>query len=111
MPTPSLDGRVTPAMLHVLFALAGQELHGYGIMQAIDERTRGSVEIGPGTLYRTLAHLSKVGWIAEVPDAGTGKRRVYRITNEGRDVARAEATRLARLVSWAEQTELLEGTR
>lgn len=109
MPTPSVDHRVTPAMLHVLLALAGQELHGYGIMQAIDERTDRSVEIGPGTLYRTLAHLSKVGWIAEVTGAGSGTRRVYRITETGRGIARAETQRLARLVAWAEQSNLLEG--
>ncbi|MEM7417731.1 MAG: helix-turn-helix transcriptional regulator [Gemmatimonadota bacterium] len=109
MPTPPIDARVTPAMLHILLALASEDMHGYGIMQAIEERTHGAVEIGPGTLYRTIAHLGKVGWIEEAPTRASDNRRTYRITTSGREAAGAEAQRLARLVSWAEQSDLLEG--
>lgn len=109
MPTPSIEARVTPAMLHILLALASEEMHGYGIMQAIDARTGGAVEIGPGTLYRTIAHLGKVGWIEEASQRSSGNKRTYRLTASGRDAAVREVQRLARLVSWAEQSDLLEG--
>ncbi len=108
MPTPSVDSRVTPAMLHILLALAEEELHGYGIMQTIEDRTKGAVEIGPGTLYRTLGHLLERGLIRELP-SGQGNRKTYAITPAGREVARGEAERLSLLVAWANDSSLLQG--
>ena len=108
VPTPSLDSRVSPAMLQILLALAEEDLHGYGIMHSIDERTEGSVEIGPGTLYRTLGHLRKRGWIEET-ESGEGSRRTYRITPSGRTTAADEVRRLSKLVSWAVESDLMRG--
>ena len=108
MPTPSINSRVSPAMLQILLALAEEDLHGYGIMRAIEERSEGSVELGPGTLYRTIAHLRDRGWIVEVETRSEGKR-TYQITPTGREVAGTEARRLSRLVSWAAASNLLEG--
>ncbi len=109
MPTPSIDSRVSPAMLHILLALASRDLHGYAVMAAIRERTEGRVDIGPGTLYRTIAHLLERGWIEEVPPADDA-RKTYRITSLGKRVAGGEARRLSALVSWAAESDLLAGT-
>lgn len=108
MPTPPIDSRVSPAMLHILLALAEEDLHGYGIMRAIEERTDGHVAIGPGTLYRTLAHLHDRSWIEETEGADA-LRKTYRITAEGRRVAGREARQLSALVAWAAESDLLKG--
>ena len=107
MPTPKIDSRVSPAMLHILLALAEEEvLHGYSIMRTIEARTEGRVEVGPGTLYRTLGHLLDRGWIEEVPGEDGAKRR-YSLTPAGRAVASREARSLSALVEWAKTSDLL----
>ena len=56
MPIPSDEssGPLSPAVLHILLALAEGELHGYAIMQEVERTTEGSVRMGPGTLYGAL---------------------------------------------------------
>src|SRR5919108_1749780 len=88
---------LTPAVFHVLLALEQGALHGYGIMQAV-EQTAG-VSMGPGTIYGTLQRLSDAGLVEE---AGAGeewgeRRRSYRLTRAGRAALKAEARRIAEL--------------
>lgn len=93
-----------PASYHILLSLAASERHGYAIIQDVDERTAGEVKLGPGTLYRTLQKMLADGLIEEVRSLATlgdPRRRPYRITTLGADVARAEAARLGRLVEMA----------
>ena len=93
-----------PAEFHILLVLAGKDLHGLGIAQAIDEATDGVIRLGPGTLYRTLKHLVATAWIEEVsaPDGeGDPRSRYYRITDLGREGVRADAERMARIVRTA----------
>lgn len=108
VPTKPIDSAVTPAMFHVLTALADQDLHGYAIMQEIEARTAGAAVVGPGTLYRTLKHLHSSGLVTETTSAADAKR-TYRITAAGRQVASLEAHRLAELVKWAVDVRLLRG--
>jgi DNA-binding PadR family transcriptional regulator len=100
-------------MFHILLALAEGERHGYAIMQEIERRTDGAVELGPGTLYRSIKQLSVGGLITEVEaQQNAGKpRRSYRLTPDGRRRAEMEARRLADLVQWAEAASLLQGER
>ena len=119
-PTGPEAGRslnLTPTQFHILVTLADGERHGYGIMQAVEERTGGEVEVGPGTLYRSLRQLLDRGLIQEVN--GTGEeasdagppRRSYRLTERGGALAAEEARRLRTLVEWADQALGLEGGR
>jgi len=107
------NGELTPAMFHILLTLAEGERHGYAIMQEIVRRTDGAVELGPGTLYRSIKQLVSSGLIAEVESEQNGakQRRDYRLTPEGKRRATMEAKRLQGLVEWAEAARLLHGER
>lgn len=105
---------LTPAVFHILLALADGERHGYGIMRDIAERTQGSVHMGPGTLYGTIQRMLADGLIVvadERPDPAHDdeRRRYYRLSDLGLRVARAEALRLERLVRLAQTKRVLYG--
>lgn len=105
---------LTPAVFYILLALSDQERHGYGIMQEIEQRTAGKVHMGPGTLYGSIKRMLADGLIeasGERPDAALDneRRRYYRLTGFGQRVVRAEAARLAQLVSVAQSKKLLGG--
>lgn len=92
---------LSSASLHILLALAGEDLHGYGIMQEIAGQSQGIYKIGPGTLYDNLQKLIQDRWVQELgPRRGDDdpRRRYYRLTDSGRDVLRAETSRLAQVV-------------
>jgi DNA-binding PadR family transcriptional regulator len=97
---------------HVLLALADQERHGYAIMQEAAERTSGLLRLDPATLYRALRRMVKAGLVADSarrkgPGADDERRRYYRVTPLGRQVALRETERLEDLVRAARQTRLL----
>jgi DNA-binding PadR family transcriptional regulator len=97
---------LTPAVFHILLALADQDRHGYAIILDIADRTGGAMRLGTGTLYTAISRLLDGGLIEEPderPDADEDdeRRRYYRLTGFGRDVANAEARRLATLVKMA----------
>src|SRR5271170_6415570 len=92
---------LSSAALHILLALAGEDLHGYGIMQEVARQSEGVYKVGPGTLYDNLQKLIQAGWVQELgPRRGDDdpRRRYYQITDAGRDVLGAEAARLTRVV-------------
>jgi DNA-binding PadR family transcriptional regulator len=108
------DPALTSAQFHILLTLAEGVRHGYGIMQEIERRTGGSVDLGPATLYRSIKQLLGRGLIVEVDDAdgedqGEKRRRSYVLTSLGRTRTVEEAQRLQTLVQWAEDTLVLEG--
>lgn len=95
-----------PATFHILVALAGEELHGYAILLDVAARTGGAVQLGAGTLYRSIHRMLEQGLVVESserpdPELDDERRRYYRITALGRAAARAEAARLADLVALA----------
>jgi DNA-binding PadR family transcriptional regulator len=94
-----------PAAFHILLALSGEELHGYGIIREVQTRSGGSLRLGPGTLYRTIQRLLEEGLFEESRrPSGPGidpRRRYYRITSFGSAVVRAETARLTDLVRLA----------
>src|SRR5690348_2327504 len=101
-----------PVEFHILLALAGDELHGYAIMQEVARLTEGDLRIEPGTLYRALHRMLHDGWVVEsgrrpAADVDDERRRYYRLTPLGRKVATAEADRLSRLVAVARQHRLI----
>lgn len=105
---------LTPAMFHILMALAKGESHGYAIMQDVETSTDGHFRIGPGTLYGSIKRMLASGWIEEVnerpdPDLDDERRRYYRLTGLGRQVAEVEAQRLSNMVRLARDAQLLGG--
>ena len=107
---------LTPAMFHILLALADKERHGYHIMREVEERTSGNVKLGPGTLYGSVKRMIADGLIEELderpaPDLDDERRRYYRLTDLGFRVAGAEAQRLEQLVKSARAKKLLPRTK
>ncbi len=94
---------LTPAVFHILLALADSEKHGYAIMEQVNEATDGQVCMGPGTLYGTIKRLLAAKLIEESgerpdPEMDDERRRYYRLTPWGERVMEAEAKRYARIV-------------
>ena len=84
-------------MLHILLALAGDDLHGYGIMQEIARQSAGQYKLGPGTLYDNLKKLMLLGLIEETSSRSSTddpRRRYYRLKGLGRNVLALEIERL-----------------
>ena len=103
---------LTSSVFHILLALSDGDLHGYGIMQEVAEHTAGQIRLGPGTLYGAIKRLLGSGLIVETdqrPDAELDdeRRRYYRLTDFGRQVLKAEAQRISKLVSVAQRKRLL----
>jgi DNA-binding PadR family transcriptional regulator len=97
---------LTPAVFHILLALADRERHGYGIMLEVERNTGGELKMGPGTLYGTVKRLLAAALIEESdtrpdPELDDERRRYYRLTDRGRQVLGAETVRLERLVQVA----------
>ena len=88
-------GPMTEAMYYVLLALMRPN-HGYQLMQAITEVSRGRLKMGPGTLYGVLSRMQKDGLIVLSND--DGRRKTYEITQQGEQVLRLEYERLKALI-------------
>src|SRR5665213_1157816 len=58
---------LSAATLHVLLALAGEDRHGYGIMQEVARQSEGQYQLGPGTLYDNLQKMMNQGMVEEAP--------------------------------------------
>ena len=102
---------LSPAVLHILLALTEGEQHGYAMMQQAAILSAGKVQLGPGTLYRSIKQLLADGLIeesAQRPDPALDdqRRRYYRLTSWGRQILTAEIDRLAHLVTVAQQRGL-----
>ena len=100
------------SIYRVLLTLADGEMHGYGIMQSLADKTDGREKILPGTLYAALPRMVEEGLIEERDPredevSGGPKRRYYRRTNFGRAVARAESERLRALLEIAAAQDIL----
>ena len=91
-----------PAVFHILVSLAARDAHGYAIMQEVADRTEGRTKLNAGTLYTTIHRLLDQGLIDELdarPADDDQRRRYYRLTTLGRQVAQRELARLSELVA------------
>jgi DNA-binding PadR family transcriptional regulator len=105
-PDPQALLPLPAATFHILMSLADEDRHGYAIIQDVEERTGGALRLGAGTLYRSIQRMEEQGLLVETqerpdPAIDDERRRYYRITSFGREVARAEAARLTQLVKLA----------
>ena len=103
---------LTPALFHVLLALADGEKHGYVISKEIARRTNDEVRLSTGTLYGIIKRLLDDEMIeesAERPDFSLDdqRRRYYRLTKLGKAVAEAEAERMQRVLALARLKHVL----
>ena len=92
-----------PQWFHIMLSLAGEEQHGYGIMQEVQRRTTGKVRLWPATLYGSIKRLIAAELIEEsderpAPELDDARRRYYRLTALGKRVLDAEGERLEELV-------------
>ena len=102
---------LTPPVFHILLALAEGERHGYGIMRDVARQTGDRLQLGPGTLYGCLKRMLSARLVEESgerpdPALDDERRRYYRMTDLGRQAARAEAQRLAAAVDAARSRRL-----
>jgi DNA-binding PadR family transcriptional regulator len=100
------------AVFHILVALADKDRHGYSIMQDVAARTDGKVQLSAGTLYSAIRRMLEQGLIEELRDSpdpanGDERRRYYRLTRLGREVAVAEARRVSEMLIQARATGLI----
>ena len=104
---------LTPLSLAVLLSLAEGEQHGYALLKSIERESEGGLKPGTGTLYAALGRMIEEGVIEEVAGrAGEdARRRYYGLTEEGREVLRAELRRLARVVESGASRDLLPELR
>ena len=96
-------------MFHILLSLGEGERHGYALKREIVKRTNGKLKLGPGVLYGSINKMLELGLIEESderpdPHLDDERRRYYRITSFGRQVARAEAARMRELADMAAVT-------
>lgn len=96
---------LSPATLYILLVLADGDRHGYAIIKEIESATGGDIKMLPGTLYRLMKQLVDDRWIVEVDD--DERRRYYRLTPWGRQIAQAEVARLAEVMRMAQSRKLL----
>ena len=98
---------LTESYFYILLCLYRGPNHGYGIMRQTLALSEGHVRIGSGTMYGATSNMMKKGWIQECPTADADRRRLYRLTDAGRQVLLDEAARLRHLAAAAQS--VMEG--
>jgi DNA-binding PadR family transcriptional regulator len=103
---------LTAPVFHILLALADRERHGYAIIKEVEVLTEGKVRLSTGTLYAAIRRLLDGGLIEETeerphPALDDERRRYYRLTPFGEEVARAEVSRMVHLTGVALDKKLV----
>lgn len=103
---------LTPAVLHILMALADGERHGYAIAQDVEDATAGQIRMGPGTLYGSIQRMLTAALIEDAPHRRRAsdddeRRRYYRLTALGKRTLELELQRLSDVVQLARSKQLL----
>lgn len=102
---------LTPVVLHMLLALAGerQGKHGYALAKEVEDVSEGQIRMGPGTLYGSIQRMIDASLIEESSRRSEedDRRRFYRLTAFGRKVLELEIARLNAVVRIARSKNLL----
>ena len=102
--------RLRPAVFHILLALASGERHGLGIADEVERASGGVVDLGPGTLYRSLAEMVEAGLVESIRahrQPADPRRKYYRLTADGRAALKAESQQLQQIVGIARARKVL----
>ena len=114
---PSAQLPLSVPVFQILVSLADRDLHGYAVIQDVASRTEGEVRLTASTLYAAMKRMLDAGMVEEVseprraPDGEDARRRYYRMTPYGREIAQLEAARLERAAGMARAKRLLPKTR
>jgi DNA-binding PadR family transcriptional regulator len=100
---------LTPAVFHILLALADGPLHGYAVMQAVERTAGAGLRMGPGTIYGSLQRMEEAGLVRELPPRTDDRRRLFAMLPAGRRALAAEAKRLTRLAELVHARRLAGG--
>ncbi|QUH00282.1 helix-turn-helix transcriptional regulator [Saccharopolyspora erythraea] len=88
----------------LLATLDGRELHGYAIIEALQQRSGGALDLPTGTVYPALRRLERAGYVhSSWSTVGGRQRRTYRLTHSGVQTLQAERR------AWREFTTAIEG--
>ena len=106
------DGPLSPQVFHILISLYDNELHGYGMIEQVADRSGGAIRLSASTLYGAIKRLLRDGLIEEstvrpAPDQDDERRRYYRITMAGREAVVREGRRVAELARVVAEQGLL----
>ncbi len=93
----TINTALTEAVYYILLSLM-EPLHGYGIMQNVEQLSGGRLHLAAGTLYGAISTMQEKGWITALDGAADSRKKEYVITDIGREVLRAEYARLKELV-------------
>lgn len=93
---------MTETGFYILLCLQ-EEMHGYNIVQKVEKMTEGEIRISPGTMYGSLGKMEKDGLIRFIREEE--KRKIYHITELGREVLELEKKRIRRLFRNVEEYE------
>ena len=111
MADPASQLPLTPVVLHMLLALAGerQGKHGYALAKEVEDVSDGQIRMGPGTLYGSIQRMIDAGLIEESSRRGDDddRRRFYKLTAFGRKVLELEIARLHTVMTIARDKNLL----
>ena len=88
---------LTEAIYYILLSLM-QPMHGYGIMQNVEQLSNGRVKLAAGTLYGAINTLLEKGWIISLPGEKDSRKKEYQITDQGKQTLETEITRLRELI-------------
>ena len=91
---------MTQTAFYILLCLKTPN-HGYGIVQTVERLTEGAIKLAPGTMYGSLSKMEKDGLIRFVREEE--KRKIYEITDLGREVLQTEIARIERLYRIAQE--------
>jgi DNA-binding PadR family transcriptional regulator len=97
---------LTEATYYILLALI-EPMHGYGIMQKVEDVSAGMVKLGPGTLYGAISNLQNEGLIKMIGEGD--RRKIYLLTDKGKRVLQNQVKRLEVMLS--NGMEIVEQTR
>ena len=92
-----VNNALTEAVYYILLSLM-QPMHGYGIMQSVEQRSGGRLRLAAGTRYGAISTMLEKGWITALGNGADSRKKEYVITETGREVLRAEYARLKELV-------------
>jgi DNA-binding PadR family transcriptional regulator len=88
---------LTEAVYYILLSLI-QPMHGYGIMQNVEQLSKGRVKLAAGTLYGAINTLLEKGWIISLPGEKDSRKKEYQITEQGKQTLKTEIIRLRELI-------------
>lgn len=100
-----IDIPLTETSFLILLAMY-EPNHGYGVMQFIEEKTKGRIVFGPGTLYGAINNLNKKAWIKPYLSQANDRKKEFIITDLGKAQVEAELKRLKEVYSIG--TEIIE---